>query len=81
MLRRWRDLALNAPESVSPEIVLWNMPPDPAVPGTMHGANVLLSAGIYAGDPANGDAVLRPFPRVGELVVDLSGTVPSLAVQ
>jgi hypothetical protein len=37
VLRRWRDAGMDAPESVSPEIVLWKTPPDPALPEELHG--------------------------------------------
>jgi FAD/FMN-containing dehydrogenase len=81
VLRRWRDRALRAPESVSPELVLWHLPPDPALPRELHGRNVCMNAAVYAGDPADAAPVLEPFATLGTPVVDMSGVQPYLAVQ
>lgn len=75
-LRRWRDAALAAPESVSPEAVLWSVPPDPALPAEMHGTKILLAAGLYAGDVAEADPVLAPFGKLANPLIDMSATLP-----
>jgi hypothetical protein len=66
---------------VSPEIVLWNTPPDPALPEELHGVNALLSVGVHAGDPSDADAALRPLTTLAAPVLDMSGTMPYVAVQ
>jgi FAD/FMN-containing dehydrogenase len=81
VLRRWRDRALHAPDSVSPELVLWHLPPDPALPPELHGRNVCMNAAVYAGDPADAAPALEPFATLGTPVVDMSGVQPYLAVQ
>lgn len=80
-LRAWRDAALAAPETVSPEAVLWSIPPDPAVPAELHGAKVLIAAGIYAGDPADAADALAPLKALGSPLADQSGTLPYVEVQ
>jgi FAD/FMN-containing dehydrogenase len=80
-LRAWRDAALAAPDTVSPEAVLWSIPPDPTVPAEMHGAKVFIAAGVYAGDPADADDVLAPLRRLGTVLVDQTGTAPYVDVQ
>ncbi|HEX5997704.1 MAG TPA: hypothetical protein VFY84_21400, partial [Jiangellales bacterium] len=80
-LRAWRDAALTAPETVSPEAILWSIPPDPSIPEEMHGAKVLVAFGVYAGDPADAAEPLAPYARLGTPLVDQSGTLPYVDVQ
>ncbi len=79
VMRGFRDLDL--PESVSPELALWSIPPSPDVPAEMHGAKVVIVVGVYAGPAAEAGAVLAPLGRLGTPLVDASGTVPYTAVQ
>jgi FAD/FMN-containing dehydrogenase len=81
VLRGWRDLTLEVPETVSPEVVLWSVPPDPAIPAELHGQKVVIVAAVYAGDPADGSSVLAPMTQLGTPLLDVSGTVPYAAVQ
>ena len=81
VLRAWRDLALEAPESVSPEIVLWSIPPDPELPEELHGTKVVMVAGVFAGDPAEAETTLGAFKRLGTPLVDMSGTMPYAELQ
>ncbi len=81
VLRGWRDLTLDAPVTVAPEIVLWSVPPDPAIPSELHGQKVVIVAAVYAGDPAHGSAALAPLRQLGDPLMDVSGTVPYVAVQ
>jgi FAD/FMN-containing dehydrogenase len=81
VMRAWRDLALTAPESVSPELVLWSIPPDPELPEDLHGMKVVMVAGLFAGDPAESVATLAPFKQLGTPLVDMSGTMPYADLQ
>jgi FAD/FMN-containing dehydrogenase len=81
VLRGWRDLTREVPDSVAPEFVLWSIPPDPAIPAALHGRKVVVVAAVYAGDPADGRSALAPLAQLGTPLLDLSGTVPYLAVQ
>jgi hypothetical protein len=63
--RGWRDLTAQLPDTVSPEFVLWSIPPDPAIPAELHGAPVVIVAGVYAGDPAAAGPVLAPLAELG----------------
>jgi FAD/FMN-containing dehydrogenase len=74
-MRRWRDQALNSPESVSPEAVLWNIPPDPEIPSELHGIKTFLAAGVFAGDPADAERALAPFGQLAPQLADLSATM------
>jgi FAD/FMN-containing dehydrogenase len=81
VLRAWRDLTPEIPETVAPEVVLWNIPPDPAIPPELHGQKMVVVAAVYAGDPADGSSALAPLAQLGTPFLDVSGTVPYVAVQ
>ena len=72
-LRAWRDVVLAAPETVSPEAMLWSIPSDPSVPEPLHGVKVFIAAGVYAGDPADAAETLAPYARLGTPLIDQSG--------
>jgi hypothetical protein len=73
--RGWRDLTAELPDTVSPEFVLWSVPPDPAIPAELHGAPVVIVAGVYAGDPADAGPVLAPLAELGTPLVQGGGDV------
>lgn len=81
VLRAWRELTPETPETVAPEFVLWSIPPDPAIPPELHGQKVVIVAAVYAGDPADGSTALAPLAQLGTPLLDASGTVPYVAVQ
>ncbi|HSK95900.1 MAG TPA: FAD-binding oxidoreductase [Euzebyales bacterium] len=81
VLRGWRDLTAALPDTVAPEFVLWSIPPDPAVPADLHGAKVVIVAGMYAGPPEDAAAVLAPLSELGTPLMDLSGTVDYVDLQ
>jgi len=81
VLRAWRDLTPQLPNTVTPQLVLWSIPPDPAIPAEMHGSQVVMVAGVYAGAPGDASAALAPLTRLGTPLVDMSGTVDYLDVQ
>ena len=74
VLRAWRDAAVAAPDSVTPEIALWSIPPLTDVPGQLHGAPVVIVAGLFAGPSSDAGPVLAPLRGLGAAIVDLSAT-------
>jgi FAD/FMN-containing dehydrogenase len=73
--RGWRDLTAQVPDTVSPEFVLWSIPPDPAIPAELHGAPVVIVGGVYAGDPADAGSVLAPLAELGTPLMQDDGDV------
>jgi FAD/FMN-containing dehydrogenase len=73
VLRAWRDYARQAPDSVAPEIGLWSIPPLPEVPEELHGAPVVIVAGVFIGTPEDSDQVLDPLRQLGTPMADMSG--------
>ena len=81
VLRGFRDVAPAMPETVSPELVLWSIPPDPAIPEELHGTPAVFVLGVYAGPADEAGDVFAPLASLGTPMADLSGTVPYVAVQ
>lgn len=79
--RAWRDQALEAPETVSPELLLWAVPPDPEIPAELHGQPCAIVVGVYAGDPADAGPVLEPLGNLGAPLIDAGGTMPYADLQ
>lgn len=81
IVRAFRDMGSIVPETVSPELILWSVPPDPAIPAELHGEPVVIVAGVFAGDPADADPALAPIRDLGEPLLDLGGTMPYVDMQ
>ncbi|MFV0131919.1 FAD-binding oxidoreductase [Streptomyces sp. HMX87] len=82
VLRAWRDATDATPETVTPELALWSIPPDPAIPQDLHGSNVVFAAAMCAGPPgADATAALAPQRQLGPPLIDMSETVPYVALQ
>lgn len=74
VLRAWRDVAAGAPRTVAPELALWSIPPLPDVAEEMHGAPVVVVAGVFVGPAADAGPVLAPLRGLATPVADLSAT-------
>lgn len=74
VLRAWREVAGGAADTVAPEIALWSIPPLPDVPEELHGAPVVVVAGVHIGPPADAGAVLAPLRQLGTPLADMSST-------
>lgn len=80
-LRQWPELMRAMPESVTPEVLLWSVPPDPSIPSELHWAKTIMVVGVYAGPAGEGEATLAPLRDLGTPLIDLSGTVPYTELQ
>ena len=81
VMRRFRDVAPAMPETVSPELVVWSIPPDPSVPEELHWTKALFVVGMYAGPASDAGDVFAPLAALGDPMADLSGTYAYTAVQ
>jgi FAD/FMN-containing dehydrogenase len=81
ILRAWPAVALAMPETVTPQLILWSVPPDPSIPTDMHGMKVVIAIGVFAGPADRGAAVLAPLHDLGTPLFDVSGTMPYLDIQ
>jgi FAD/FMN-containing dehydrogenase len=81
VLRAWRDLTLTAPDAVTSLAVLWVVPNDPRLPDVLHDQPICLVGACYAGDPADAEAVLKPYRSLASPLRDMSGIYPYAVMQ
>jgi FAD/FMN-containing dehydrogenase len=81
VLRAWRDIAPDVPDTVTPQAILWSVPPDPAIPAALHGRKAVIVMGLFAGPPEAGEAVLAPLRTLGAPLLDLTGTLGYVDIQ
>jgi hypothetical protein len=81
ILRRFADFASSAPDEVNVAAVLWSIPGGPAFPQHLHGREVLIVSGTYAGSPERGHEVLRPLREFDQPILDMSTTLSYCALQ
>jgi FAD/FMN-containing dehydrogenase len=81
LLRAWPEVALAALETVTPQIILWSVPPDPSIPAELHGLDTVVVQAVYAGPAAEADEALEPLRQLGTPLLDASGTVPYVDIQ
>lgn len=76
ILRAWRDWATDVPDEVITRALFWTMPAAPGLPSSVHDQEVLITAALYAGDPAEGRKVLEPIRKLAEPLADISDEMP-----
>ncbi|MFG3658715.1 FAD-binding oxidoreductase [Streptomyces sp. NPDC047706] len=82
VVRAWRDATYTAPDTVTPELLLWSVPADPAIPRELHRSPCVIVGAVYGGPPDDGAAeALAPQRALGPVLMDLSGTVPYVVLQ
>ncbi len=81
VLRRWREWLSSAPDEASTEVVLWTAPASPDLPPAVHGREIAIAAGVYAGDPEEGLGVLQPLREIGDPLGEIAGALPYCGLQ
>jgi FAD/FMN-containing dehydrogenase len=81
VLRAWRQVALDAPGTVAPELAFWSIPRLPDVPEELHGQPVVFVAGTFVGPAERAEPVLAPLRGLGTPLADMSGTAPYVESQ
>jgi len=81
LLRFWRDFMLAAPDEVGSGMAFITAPPEEFVPEPVRGQPVVGVILCYAGDPDQGEEVLRPLREFGPPGMDMVDRMPYVAVQ
>ena len=76
-----RELAPQAPDELGIAIGVAPAPPAPFIPPERFGQPVLATMLVWAGDPADGAAVMAPLRRIGSPLADAVRPTPFLALQ
>ncbi|MFF9111941.1 MULTISPECIES: FAD-binding oxidoreductase [unclassified Streptomyces] len=77
----WRELLADAPDELTTLINLTTAPPLPFLPPEVHGTRVVVLAGMYAGEPASGEAAVARLRTLGAPIADLMGPMPYIGMQ
>lgn len=81
IVRAFRDFMADAPDEINASIVYWRVPPAPVFPESVHGRDVVVLAGVYAGAAEAGERALAPLRELGETVLDMSTKMAWLDLQ
>jgi FAD/FMN-containing dehydrogenase len=81
VLKQWREWVASAPEEVASEILTWTAPAAPGLPAAVHDREVVIAAGVYAGDAQEGIRVLQPLRQFAVPLGEIAGTIPYRGVQ
>ncbi len=76
VLAGWRTAVAGAPDELSTAGLIWSMPVSDELPEPLRGAPYVGVAGMWAGDPEEGERATRELRRLGTPLVDMSGTFP-----
>jgi FAD/FMN-containing dehydrogenase len=75
VLAGWRDAVAGAPDELSTAGLIWSLPVVDELPEQLRGVPYVGVAGMWAGDPAEGERATRALRELATPLVDMSGTV------
>jgi FAD/FMN-containing dehydrogenase len=82
VMNGWRDLLEDMPDELSTTFVLTTAPPAPFIPEDWHYKKVAVVSACWAGDPAEGQTIVKPLRRaLGTPITDLLGPIPYTDLQ
>ncbi|HEX2070500.1 MAG TPA: FAD-binding oxidoreductase [Thermoleophilaceae bacterium] len=81
VLEGWRDAVADAPDELTSAGLIWSLPVVDELPEQLRGLPYVGVAGMWAGDPAEGERAMRPLRELASPLVDMSGPVDYLDFQ
>ncbi len=81
VLEHYREFVKSAPLELAAWVVLRHAPPLPFLPETVHGKKVVVIAVAYCGEIAEGQKLIQPIRRFGDLVGEHIGPQPYIQWQ
>jgi FAD/FMN-containing dehydrogenase len=81
VMQQWREWIPSAPDDASTEILTWTAPVGSTLPSSVHGREIVIAAGVYAGDAQEGLRVLEPLRQFGEPIGEIVAAIPYCALQ
>jgi FAD/FMN-containing dehydrogenase len=81
VLKGWRDAVAGAADEISTVGLIWTLPVIPDLPEHLRGVPYVGVAGMYAGDPEQGERALRPLRELATPLLDMSGALPYIDMQ
>jgi FAD/FMN-containing dehydrogenase len=81
VLTGWRDTVADAPDELSTAGLIWALPAIDALPEQLRGLPYVGVAGLWAGDPAEGERATQGLRELATPLLDMSGRVEYLDFQ
>jgi FAD/FMN-containing dehydrogenase len=81
VLAGWRDAVADAPDELSTAGLIWSMPVVDELPEELRGLPYVGVAGMWAGDPDEGERVTRPLRELATPLLDMSAPASYLEFQ
>jgi FAD/FMN-containing dehydrogenase len=81
VLADWRDAVADAPDELSTAGLIWSLPAVDELPEQLRGLPYVGVAGMWAGDPAEGERATRGLRELATPLLDMSGRVEYLDFQ
>jgi FAD/FMN-containing dehydrogenase len=81
VLAGWRDIVADAPDELSTAGLIWSLPVVDELPEQLRGLPYVGVAGMWAGDPAEGERATRALRELATPLLDMSGPVEYLGFQ
>ena len=81
VLAGWRDAVAGAPDELSTAGFIWSLPVIDDLPEQLRGAPHVGVAGMWAGDPDEGERVTQALRALATPLLDMSGTMPYVEFQ
>ncbi|WP_226581943.1 FAD-binding oxidoreductase [Halobacillus litoralis] len=71
----------NAPDEVSVNLTIMDLPPEPMLPEFLHYKSVMVVAGMYSGSPDEGKSVVGPLRELAQPIIDNTDVIPYVDLQ
>jgi FAD/FMN-containing dehydrogenase len=81
VLSGWRDVVAGAPDELSTAAMIWALPDVPELPAELRGRPYVGVAGMWAGDPEEGERATRALRELATPLIDMSGVTGYLDLQ
>jgi FAD/FMN-containing dehydrogenase len=81
VLTAWRDAVADAPDELTTAGLVWSLPMSDELPEELRGLPYVGVAGLWAGDPAEGERAAQPLRELATPLLDMSGRVEYLDLQ
>lgn len=81
LLRRYREVALSAPNELAVWVVMRKAPPLPFLPPEVHGTEVVVFGVLYSGDMKAGERAVAPLRTIGKPIADVVSPHPYTGFQ
>jgi FAD/FMN-containing dehydrogenase len=81
VLTAWREAVAEAPDELTSAGLIWSLPTVDAVPEELRGRPYAGLAGLWAGDPDEGERAMRPLRELATPLLDMSGRLEYAELQ